>query len=347
MPYTCRVITRFDEQDMTRLLAMVDAAWRLDYQEDFRLDFSAGFMDRCTAQPGWFGVLVLDDSGAPIGWEIAMPRVLRTGAREFNAFYVTMFSVAPDHRRRGIGKQVLEGINEEAFGVRGADLIFSTFHGGHAGSPTVQATFDAAGLQVNRFQETPAFVLRFDRAELPESGEGLPMILAVSLEGDVVVDADAGRQLVNVSELDAAIAEAHEVSFRSTDLLGVFANPAVDTAKSYWLEFDDGAWCWVNATVNHLRYNEHAVGTSMQLQTLYGEGLTDVQVEQTIVALCRQWKAEKHLAAMAMNQTNMSPACLERIGFHADDQLYFAVRGSAEAVASFGNPSAPYFVDFT
>ena len=100
MPYTCRVITRFDEQDMTRLLAMVDAAWRLDYQEDFRLDFSAGFMDRCTGQPGWFGVLMLDDSGAPIGWEIAMPRVLRTGAREFNAFYVTMFSVAPDHRRR-------------------------------------------------------------------------------------------------------------------------------------------------------------------------------------------------------------------------------------------------------
>ena len=34
---------------MTRLLAMVDAAWRLDYQEDFRLDFSAGFIGRCTA----------------------------------------------------------------------------------------------------------------------------------------------------------------------------------------------------------------------------------------------------------------------------------------------------------
>src|SRR5688500_16778571 len=140
--YQLFAITSADDLDWGAFLPMVDRAWKLDYADEPRLDFDEAVIRRMARGPWWVGVLAVAADGAPVGFELALERTLRVAGRTLRAYYASVFTVAAEHRRQGLGRWILEAINRLVFDEHEADLIVSTFHQGHAGSPAVQSTFD-------------------------------------------------------------------------------------------------------------------------------------------------------------------------------------------------------------
>ena len=75
----------------------------------------------------WVGILVCTEAGQPVGFELALERTLFCRQTPLRAYYASVFTVSAQHRRRGIGRWLLEGINQVVFEERNADLVFSTF----------------------------------------------------------------------------------------------------------------------------------------------------------------------------------------------------------------------------
>ena len=131
-------------------------AWSADYIDHLRPDFNEDYLKHALTGKSWVAVLVATEAGEPVGFELALERTLYIREQQLKAYYATLFTVSSQHRRRGIGRWVLEGINQLAFEQNQANLTFSMFHRGAAGSPTVQATYDdIAHWGVNRFHQTP------------------------------------------------------------------------------------------------------------------------------------------------------------------------------------------------
>jgi len=150
-------ITSIEDLDLPAIVALIAEAWQTDYSDRVRPHFNEAFLRRLMAEPStWVGVLICTDDGDPVGIEVALERILYCRQARLRAYYATVFTVSGRYRRRGIGRWLLEGINHLAFDEQQADLIFSTFHHSHAGSPTVQSTFDRIpNWGVNRFYSTP------------------------------------------------------------------------------------------------------------------------------------------------------------------------------------------------
>ncbi|MCZ6874534.1 MAG: GNAT family N-acetyltransferase, partial [bacterium] len=161
-------ITSIADLDLPALLALMAEAWQADYTDHVRPDFNQAFLRRMMADSTWVGILVCTEAGQPVGFELALQRTLYCRQVPLRTYYATVFTVSAQHRRRGIGQWLLAGINQLVFEEQQADLIFSTFHHGHAGSPTVQSTFDRIpDWGVNRFYSTPIWSRRLDREPLP------------------------------------------------------------------------------------------------------------------------------------------------------------------------------------
>jgi GNAT superfamily N-acetyltransferase len=132
------------------------------------------------ADATWVGMLVGTEAGQPVGFELALERTLYCRQVPLRAYYATLFTVSAQYRRRGIGRWLLEGINQLVFEAQQAALIFSTFHHGHAGSPTVQSTFERIlDWGVQRFYTTPIWSRRLDREPLPALPEPLSVTRVV------------------------------------------------------------------------------------------------------------------------------------------------------------------------
>lgn len=214
------MFTELDSIDLDALLTLIEAAWAQAYKDEVRPDIDEAFLRKITASSGWFGVLVYAPDDTPVGVEIAFARRLVLRERCFNVFYVTAFSVAPEHRRRGVDTWVLDGINREAFERRDANLLFSTFDRSQAGSDTVQSAFDRTDYAVLRFHETPLWVLRLNDVSVLQGALAditRPQMLAVCSGHSTSDNSSAGIRIraldpdcashdfPSITELDAAI----------------------------------------------------------------------------------------------------------------------------------------------
>jgi GNAT superfamily N-acetyltransferase len=353
------VLTALGEVTLGALLSMIDAAWHASYRDVVRPHLNEHFLRKITACPGWFGVIVYDPSGLPAGFEIAFPRTLRACGRSFEVYYVTAFSVSAAHRRRGVGRWVLEGINHEAFENRAADLLFSTFDRAQAGTLTVQSTFERSPYTVHRFHETPLFVRRFDStyttqpSHQPTLVAGAKVVNVVSMDGQTLAPRDATIEvgkLPTLAELDAGISAAHEAAFALTPgFVSQYLNPEhAHQGESLWFAFDDGAWCWINYGVNSLAFNEHRIGQSGQLQTLFARECSPEQIELCVRALIEHSRARGLRALVAFDHLALPSELLTRLKFSAspNDRFNFCVRGPAQNIELFRHLQAPYFLDF-
>ncbi|MCH9673375.1 MAG: hypothetical protein K0U93_18190 [Gammaproteobacteria bacterium] len=339
-----------DDIDVDEMATLATDAWAADYVDVVRPDFPPAVLRRLMGGSGWFGVGVWLNTGEMVGYELALPRVLLCRGVTLNAYYVTAFTVSSAHRRHGLGRWILEGINSVAFAERGTDIVFSTFHQGHAGSPTVQATFDQIDdWAVNRFHQTAIWTRRLDRGALSELDERV-QVTRLALANDVLTAVSTGAPAPwTAAELEHAIEAGHDVSF---SLSGQFASSYLsadeDGVGSLWIEINDDAWAFVPYVVQPLTTNTMPAFKFGQVQGIFGRGLNQENSAQVLTALLHFFRGLGCMAAGIFDTGGLAPAALRGAGLELDDdRYYYAVRGPTANISLFDTVRPPYFIDFS
>jgi GNAT superfamily N-acetyltransferase len=124
--------------DWAALEQLVGRAWGRDYTEKAVICFNNHYLDWLLQDDRWFGIQVTDRHGRLVGCEVALERQVVWNGRRLRGYYVTLLSVDPDHRGRGIAQRILRHLTEVALDERQADVLVSSFDAGAAGRPTVQ-----------------------------------------------------------------------------------------------------------------------------------------------------------------------------------------------------------------
>ncbi|MCP4605263.1 MAG: hypothetical protein GY847_32890 [Proteobacteria bacterium] len=353
---TLYAITSIADLDFAALLTLMEEAWQADYTDHVRPDFNEAFLRRMMAGSTWVGILVGTDTGQPVGFELALERTLYCRQAPLRAYYATVFTVSSQHRRRGIGQWILEGINHLLFEEQQADLIFSTFHHGQAGSPTVQSTFNRIpDWGVNRFHTTPVWSRRLDRNPLPPLKEPVSVTRVVwpANHAEWTAEADpAASAEITLPTLDAftqtlrtqyEVAFGLEGSFRSQYLL-----PGAPDAGTLWYDLGQGTVCCANFYITPLAVNDRHLRPAGAIQGLHTEACTPVHLERVLRHLAQVLR-EHGCFTMTLYDLGMIPyELLHRLGFRpSEDRYAYTVRGPRHAIEQFATVKPPFFIDFT
>ena len=333
-------VTSIDDLDFASLVPMMDLAWKVDYADEARLDFDEAVLRKMMPGSFWVAVLVCSSDGAPVGFELALERTLRVREQTLRAYYASVFTVCADHRRKGIGRWILEAINQLVFEEHEADVIVSTFHEGHAGSPAVQSTFDRISRWgVERFHASPIWSRRLDKEPLAPLEAPL-RFLRISGSGEGP-SADA-------SSLDDLIRAEFETSFALDTSLGAqYLNPAGEASGAHVYELGLERRCLLCFNVVPLKVNDRQLRPIGQLQFLLAPGCSEAEIER-VVHQMGLFLADRGCFALSLVDMGMIPrGVLERLGFSPTEGfITFAARGPKSTIAAFEGLRPPFFVDF-
>lgn len=346
-------VTSIADLDFPALLALMTEAWQADYTEQVRPDFNEAFLRRMMGGTTWVGVMVCTEAGQPVGFELALERTLYCRQTPLRAYYASVFTVSAQQRRRGIGRWLLQGINQLVFEQQQADLIFSTFHHGHAGSPTVQATFDPIpDWGVQRFYTTPIWSRRLDRDPLPALTEP-PAVTRVVWPADQAAWTTHAEPAADLTlpSLDAFthtlrsqydVAFGLDASFRTMYLL-----PDAPDAGMLWYDLGQGAVCCASYYLTPLIVNDRRLRPVGVIQALHTQHCTPAQLERVLLHLA-QWFLDHGCFAMSLYELGViPPALLQHLTFKpSEDRYVFAVRGPRRAIEPFTTVQPPFFIDF-
>ena len=334
-------ITSIDDLDFASFVPMVDRAWKHDYIDEPRLDFNEAVLRKLTPGSWWVAVLVCSVNGSPVGFELALERTLRVRERTLHAYYASVFTVCADHRRKGLGRWILEAINRLVFEEHEADVIVSTFHEGHAGSPAVQSTFDRiTEWGVARFHTTPIWSRRLDREPLAPLDSPPRFVQLERLGEDSVPSARA---------IDDLLRAEFETSFSLDTSLGAqYLNPANEASGTLLYELGADRLCLACFNVLPMAINERRLRPIGQLQLLLAPRCTDAELED-ILHHMGLFLAQRGCFAMTLVDMGMVPrAILESLGFSpTEDLITFAARGPKSTIAAFEGLRPPFYLDFT
>ena len=351
--YRLLEIGSIDDLDLATFLPMLDRAWRADYAGEPRLDFDEAVLRKLTPGSSWVGVVAVAPDGSPVGFELALERTLRAAGKTFRCFYASVFTVAADHRRRGLGRFILEGINRLVFDQREADLILSTFHEGHAGSPAVQSTFDLIpGWGVVRFHRSQIWSRRLDRNPLPAL-ERVPTYVELEMTAggpdSGVTARDHGVAAPDAGTIDARLRASFSASFAlSASLAAQYLNPR--NAASGMILYEPGApgFGLVGWNVLPMAIDDRRLRPIGQLQLLLAPERSAATVETLVLHTAHRF-AERGCFAMTLLDLGVVPRpLLESLGFApTDTHITFAVRGPERNLEAFADLHPPFFLDFT
>ena len=343
----------FDDLDAAALAAVMTDAWALDYVDHLRPDFGEHYLQHALAGSSWVAVLVATEAGQPVGFELALERTLYIKNTRRKAYYATLFTVSAEHRRRGIGRWVLEGINQLAFEENQADLIFSMFHRGAAGSPTVQATYDGiSAWGVNRFHQTSGWGRRIDKEPLPSVPEPRAVARIVWPDGQAEWTAEAIKGQVSLPASQTfrqSVRDNFDVSF---DLEASFRSHylGADGADGgmLWYELEGDATCCISYSLMPLAVNDRKLRPAGFAQTVHTENCTSEHFQQVLTHLAHQLLELGCFAITVYDVGTIPHDVLEAIGLVADEDRYdYTVRGPKDVIEVFSTVKPPYFVDFT
>ena len=342
-----------DDLDRAALAAVMSDAWLLDYVDRLRPDFGAHYLEHALAGSSWVAVLVATEAGEPVGFELALERTLHIRNTRLKAYYATLFTVSAEHRRRGIGGWVLEGINQLAFEENQADLIFSMFHRGAAGSPTVQATYDdISGWGVNRFHQTSGWGRRIDKEPLPSVPEPQAVACIVWPEDQAEWSAEAIKGQVSLPSSETfrqTVRNRFDVSF---DLEASFRNHylGADGADGgmLWYELGGDATCCISYGLMPLAVNDRKLRPAGFAQTVHAENCTSDHLQQVLVHLAHHFLELGCFALTVYDVGTIPHDALAAVGLIEDEDKYdYTVRGPTDVIEAFSNVEPPYFIDFT
>ena len=332
-------VTSFDDLDLGELLPMIDGAWRHDYQGEVRLIFDGQVLRKLMPPGDFVAVLTRSPVGEPVAFELALKRRLLVRGESLSAYYASVLTVSAEHRSKGLGRLVLEGINHLVFEQQGADLIVSTFHEGHAGSPAVQSTYDRIGdWGIARFHRAPIWGRRLDKQPF------LPLNAPPTfreLDGAAAVD------------LSARIDDRCEASFAlEASLSAQYLSPENEASTLYDYPFGSGRFL---AGVNLLpmAVDDRELPPIAQLQLLLAIDGTEAQIAPGDVEKVLQHLGhrlgERGCFALSLVDMGVVPLeVLEKLGFRqTEDVITFAARGPQDTIAAFEGLQPPFFLDFT
>lgn len=348
-------IASIDELDLDVFLPVVEEAWKHDYRDQVRQDFTESVLRKLMPGESWVAVLARSRDGSPVGFEVAFERQLLVGQRALRAYYASVFTVSVEHRRRGIGRWVLEGINRLVFVEQGADVIVSTFHLGHAGSPAVVSTFDRIeGWGVRHLHETKIWSRRLDKEPLP-SLEKTPRFARIALTRGgsnarlEVVDGDTSIEVPSSTELERALQAEFDVAFALRhSLSGQYLNPDNEASGFLLYDSDDGRPCIAGFNIMPMSINDHRLRPVGQLQFLLAPGASEARI-QRIVHHLALFLVQRGCFALSLLDMGMVPATvLRELGFEpTDDAIAFAIRGPKATLDLLSHAKPPLFLDFT
>jgi GNAT superfamily N-acetyltransferase len=351
---TSYAVTTINDLDLPALVALMEAAWQADYREQVRLVFDEAFLRWIMVEPGWVGVLLCTPAGQPVGFEMALARTLYCQQHTVRAYYASLFTVSLQHRRQGLGRWLLENLNHLVFAERRADLIFSTFHAGHAGSPTVQYTYDQIpDWGVQSFHTSPIWGLRL---------KALPPV-RVALQGTRVVlypgatsltprPESAGQPapvLPTVTALNTALRQQYQVAFGPGESFRTqYLAPDTPQAGTFWYEFDHPAHCAMSFHITPIAIHIRRLGLLGQIHTVHASDCTALHLRQALQHLCEFFRHQRCYGATILDQGVIPHGVLHALDFQPTaDRLVFAVRGPQAAIAPFAAVSPPYCLDFS
>ena len=352
---TSYAVTAIEDVDVPTLMALLDAAWQADYHDQVRLAFDETFLRWLMVAPEWVGIVLCTRDGTPVGFEMALARTLYCHQHPLAAYYATLFTVAPEYRRQGLGQWLLEELNQQVFGVRGAAVLFSVFHSGHAGSPTVQATFDRlADWGVQRFHTSPIWGLRLDRAPLPPLDHQVAAMRVGLPRGETHLTPQppdtsfSVNNLPEVTTLTADLAAHYQVFFGfDKSFRTQYLQPGIKHSGTFWYTFEPGSYCSLSFHLNMLQRNEQYLGRAGQIQTVYATHCTAAHLQQALHHLGRWLQDEGCFAVTLLDQGVIPHHVLQTLHFRpGEDQMLFAVRGPRSSIAAFTTVQPPYGLDF-
>lgn len=129
--------TALDRARKDRLAAVVIEAWRHDYADRAVFRFDADYVDWLTPAGEHFLVVATDEADEPVGCELAIDRLLRVGGEVRRVSYVTLLTVHPALRGRGVAQRLLDHLTTQAL-ARGSELLLSVFDSDAGGEGTVK-----------------------------------------------------------------------------------------------------------------------------------------------------------------------------------------------------------------
>ena len=347
------LLTEVEDFDIATLATLTTDAWAHDYVDQLRINLDAHHLQHMLSGDDWFAIVVCDERDTPVGFEIAMGRTVYCRGDVFTGYYVSAFTVASTHRRRGIGQWVLEGINEVAFEGRGADLLFSAFHRGMAGSPTVQSTFDKmADFGVTRFHRSANYGVRVDRDPPPDVAMPLS-VTRVTSTGDgwqhhVESEAAGPIDIPSLSAFDAHIRDHYDVGFAlDKSFHGHYLSAEQDDGVMLWFGFDNGAKACVSYAITPLIVNDRVLKPSGMIQAVSQQGCSNDQLEQMMLALAHHFRELGCLAISLYDLGVIPMSVIDNLGLNADDEFDYAVRGPRAVIEQFEGVQSPFYVDLT
>ena len=352
---TRSAITSLDDLDLPPLLALIEEAWQTDYANQIRPHFTAPFLRRLTADSTWVGILATTEDGTPVGFELALERTLYCRRQPLRAYYATLFSVSSRYRRRGVGRWLLEGINDLVFDERQADLIFSAFHQGRAGSLAVQSMVDRLpDWRVCCFHAAPFWSRGLDHdppSSLTPALSATPVMLpreGTRLLAPAAAERSTSVSLPSVADLTAVLNTSHEVAFGlDASFRTRYLQPEASDSGTLWYEFTSGASACVSYYLAPLILNDRQIEPIGQLHSIHTHECHPRQIEAMLDHLGLLLHAKGCFAMSLYDQGVIPPESLQQLGFRPSaDRYTFAVRGPRRAVDPFFTVRPPFFLDF-
>lgn len=354
---TSYAVTSIDDLDVPALTTLVDEAWRTDHSHQARLMWDEAFLRWFLTEPPWVGVLLCTPAGLLVGFELALERTLYGRQQEFRAYYASALAVSSSHRRRGLGRWLLEDLHHLVFVERRADLIYSSFLDGRAGGPTVEDTYARLpDWGVQRFHTSPIWGQRLDR--IPPSsaplGSSLRVARVVCDAGATVLTPIADEDMLppplipSVKTLNETLRTRYEAAFGlGESFRAQYLSPRAARAGTFWYATDDDeAHCAISFQLTPIA--RPAPGLVGQIQTVHASRCPPLLLQEALRHLCRFFRDQECYAATILEQGVVPETVLYDLHFRPTrDQVIFAVRGPRATPAPFVAVSPPYCLDFS
>jgi|GEM_PF-6345252 len=357
--YTYRLFDASSAPPIDELARVIEQAWSWDYRNKAILRFDHSYLLWLMKAESFFGVWVTTEAGEPAGCELALVRTLFSSGRYYRTCYVTLLSVAPPYRGRGIAQRILGYLSRAAFEIYRGELIVSAFDRGAAGEPTVRKSVaqDAGGSAIHVLPPLRLWGCAYDLLEMDryERLSGAARIaLLPPLRKLVEAPSRVGRRIgfspgpkspVRPSEVESAFAFGfvfdHAIASLYPEGLG-------GDSGTLSFDFPDGSHCFFSYHISTLMkegLSDRKVG---QIQLVFPGTASPLHLRRALRSVNRALSEAGCLGSMIMDTGALSKWVLLGAGYFPTDRtIHFSIRGPSRVLGALSAVKAPFFVDLT
>lgn len=354
---TCYAVTAVDDIAWPGIMAMVDAAWQADAQEQTYMVLDAPLMSRLLSASTWLAGVVCTSTGAPVGFALLVERLLYWHQQPWRAYYLSFLTVAAQHRRRGLGQWLLHCLQHHLFQAHGADFIVAAFDPARAGLPTVQKTVaHCSGRAFKPFHTAPLWGMRLKMPSRPPGAVAweatqvaLPMgATALSPMGD---ERQASTpRLPSVTSVTAALRTQYGVAFGlETSIRARYFRPDTPGAGTWWYACRNAQehYCGLSFELVTVRPPTGHLGMVGIIQAVYATDCHPTMLSQAVQHLCGTLQQAGGAFVVLLDHGGISHTVLRQLGFApTGGTRVFAVWGPRATIEPLPAVEPPHLLDW-